>query len=116
MGGFCFKLPRAGYRRVSCVRPKLDLAGDVGIEPTITVLETVVIPLHQSPFFISRCLLKTLQLGVFKLLYPISRLLFSLFKNDVLAQLFAVLFELDFAGHELAVFARPIHLAGGRVL
>jgi hypothetical protein len=27
----------------------LHSAGDVGIEPTITVLETVVIPLHQSP-------------------------------------------------------------------
>jgi len=42
-------------------------------------------------------------------------LFFRFFKNDVLAQLFAVLFELDFAGHQLAVFARPIHLAGGCV-
>ena len=27
----------------------LDRAGDEGIEPSITVLETVVIPFHQSP-------------------------------------------------------------------
>ena len=43
-------------------------------------------------------------------------LLFSLLKNDVLAELFGVLFKLDLAGHELFVLARPIHLPRGGVL
>ena len=43
-------------------------------------------------------------------------LILSLFKNDVLAELFGVLFKLDLAGHELFVLARPIHLPRGGVL
>jgi hypothetical protein len=40
------EIRRTGFRPVLL---KI-LAGDVGIEPTITVLETDVIPFHQSPF------------------------------------------------------------------
>ena len=43
-------------------------------------------------------------------------LLFSLFENDVLAELFGVLFELNLARNELFVLARPIHLPRGGVL
>lgn len=43
-------------------------------------------------------------------------LLLGLFKNYVLSKHFGVLFELDLAGYELLVFARPIHLSGGGVL
>ena len=43
-------------------------------------------------------------------------LLLRLFKNDVLAELFGVLFKLDLARNELFVLARPIHLPRGGVL
>lgn len=39
-------------------------------------------------------------------------LLLRLLKSDVLASLGIVLLELDLAGHELLVLARPIHLTG----
>ena len=65
------------------------IAGDVGIEPTLTVLETVVIPFHQSPVG-SRILL------------------FCLFVDRLLAAPFAKLLELDFALNFLFIFGAPI--------
>jgi hypothetical protein len=60
---------------------------------------------------------RTAPLGCDFLFLPFNlALLFSLFKNDVLAELFGVLFELYLAGNELFVFARPIHLPRGGVL
>ncbi|SOB51801.1 Putative phage protein (fragment) [Dellaglioa algida] len=41
--------PQSGALTTSPISPKQKMAGVVGIEPTLTVLETVVLPLNYTP-------------------------------------------------------------------
>jgi hypothetical protein len=49
LGGLRIYQPVTIHPARGCKEGVWITAGDVGIEPTLTVLETVVIPFHQSP-------------------------------------------------------------------